>query len=242
VATFQSLYDLLKHARNPQKGKPQENNTWVVLREGTMVAPEVIAIKYHSTDILRFTKDGVIEVSQYSLCQSITTRQRLRDYANVCITNRMLPAVNGYKTKPDKALFLSVGWTAPFVAWGTSSRYIQVKNGVIDTSTASPHVIDVISEPKKIRQAMMRLGRLSKLLQGYERLHGGNPFEDATSHLVNWLMSRYLVPVDESGLLPLPFIGNEGPKIAVKSAMEYCRWEIARNEGWIGKQEVLTIE
>ena len=170
---YQDALETARSARWPTtKGKPIDNNTYVILDVDKNGEPEQVRLKYHSTDIIIWKPDGT-----WYFCtgwESITTKQRLREYGGISIFQADLPSLNGYKVFPRRATYVSVPHTRRCVLFNGNanpdgqhyySNYIRVKPGFeIDLTTVNPIRIDCIVEPEKLRRRMLHIGKIGKLL------------------------------------------------------------------------------
>lgn len=226
--------------------KKLSNNTYARVTLGTRAEPGIIAVRYHSTDILLFHADGAIDVSTYSLCSSMTTKQRLSALANVHITSRPLAAINGYRPYEDTALFLCTGtgdWrTREFVAWnGRKGDYIRVNpDKTIDMSTVAPHKVTCIAKPKEMRRAMRKVSTIVRTALVFAKLSGNNSAFAKPDNVYTWVIQQYKKPLDELDLTALPYIHpSADPKVAFAQVMNEVRWTIAKWEGYTEEREVL---
>lgn len=236
---FSELADKIRRGRN---GKAKLcYATYAHVRDGTKAEPKLIAIRHHWTDILLYRPDGTVEVRTDSLCESITTRERLKNYARIYLTNRALPAVNNYAVRPGKAMFMSYGWSEPFVAYNSNEGYIRLNaDKTIDMSTVKPYEVTVIEKPTEMRRVMLEVGRIVKLALSYQKLKDNDDmFRKGRISPCEWLAEQYERKIQNTDLTNLPYISGD-PRSKFKEAMEVVRWKIARSNGYVGTRDVLT--
>ena len=246
---YQDALETARSARWPTtKGKPIDNNTYVILDVDKNGEPEQVRLKYHSTDIIIWKPDGT-----WYFCtgwESITTKQRLREYGGISIFQADLPSLNGYKVFPRRATYVSVPHTRRCVLFNGNanpdgqhyySNYIRVKPGFeIDLTTVNPIRIDCIVEPEKLRRRMLHIGKIGKLLVGYVKLKDGLIGEGPM--LRQWLLDRENAPINEVALSPFPFGAfrdTHEMKKYLKKTLDDIRWDIARREDWTGQATLL---
>lgn len=244
LTLFSSLWHELRRARQPGKGKPLQNNTRAFLREGTMDDPKVIAVRLHSTDILRFHSDGSLEVTQSSWNSSVTTRDRLWNYGRVNVGYYNVPPVNGYRTFPSRVIMLwprrgkNIG-----VAIGTDTGYVKIKpDGDVDMSTVTPHTVHYVKDSLTLRRKMAKMNKVIRLLAGYVKLKGGDDI-DGWVTLRAWLEARLDVPLEEISLSPFPYYFQGNLLIPqLKQTLNNMRRDIAMREKCLAPYEVLSTE
>jgi hypothetical protein len=242
---FSSMLDALRTARDPYgKGKPRENNTWLHL-VGSFEKPERIDVQFHRTNIVRFYPDGSREI--HHGWTTMTTLDRIREYAGVSIGMCALKAVNGYRPRTESAYFISTdGWhNGPWVPFqAKTGEYIRITpDNEFDMSTIGPIKTECITHPKELRRTMRHLSKCAAILRGYAKLADNEHcFENGTIDLQAWLLKHVHTPLPDTELDPKPyiFVGSSGSlKNNISSAFDAIRWTIARREGWTGPCEIM---
>jgi hypothetical protein len=239
-------------ARWPERGKPLEPNTRMIL-DGPRDKPEQVRLRYHSTDIIVWKPNG-----DWYVCtgwDTVTTKARLRAYGGVSVYQANLPALNGYSVSPERSTFMSLynGYqSVPFDgnasptpdAWGHRHNYIRIRGRCeIDLSTVNAVQVQCVVEPEKLRRRMRHIGKIARFALGYAKLDGRDGvFEKGEGRVSDWLLARMNTPLEETQLSPFPFIGHQqNPKTAFKQGMDSIRWTIAHNEGWLGSASLLKV-
>lgn len=233
----------LRTARWPQtSGKKIQNNTHLFL-DGTFDEPQQIRLKYHNTNIIILKPNG----DRY-ICtdwSSMSTLERLREHANVSVFCADIPAINGYKTNPERGHFIKVygsDMTVPFQGnasvpdGGRYNNYIRVMpGGEVDLATVNPIEVKCVIDDQKLRKIMRHVGKISRLALGYIKLRGDWPIAEPENqvNMYTWLMQRYKTPLEEIQLSPFPFFGDN-PKNDFKAGMDAIRWDIAVREECVG--------
>lgn len=235
-------------ARWPERGKPLNNNTRMIL-DGPREEPKQVRLRFHNTDIIVWRPNG----DRY-ICtgwESQTTRERLHEYGGTSIHTKWLSALNGYAVTPERATLMSLSYSGISVPFsgnascgGYHDNYIRVKPGnEIDLSTVNPIQVRCVVEPEALRRRMKHIGKVAKLALGYAKLDGREgPFEKGTGNVSDWLLARMNTPLEEIQLSPFPFISPaQDPKTAFKQGMDAIRWTIAHKEGWLGVASLLKV-
>lgn len=251
--SFESLEDVAKTARFKAKGKKIASETRVRIENENL-----LVVKLYNTDILKFHRDGAVDIIKDSWCVSNTTKERLWRIGQVSIHEHEIPAVNGYKLEHPKQQFISLGWNqAPHYAYNPKGGgWIRKRpDETFDESTITPFELTCVADPKELRKTMMHLGKIARLLSGYAKIEGSQTtFEKGTITLDSWLLARYKTPIDQIEITPFPHImfGRENKvfgkwvtstvKSEIRNALDSVRFDIARREGWLGKHKVLKLE
>lgn len=250
--SFEKLVEKARKARFKDKGYKIANNTCVRF-EGE----DTLIVRLHKTDILRFHRDGSTEIAVTSWATSPTTHNRLSNIGNVYVSTKTIPSVNGYKLEYPNQLFISSDYRGPSYAYNTNNSdwIIRRPDGTFNEESITPHELTCITNPQALRKAMLHLGKIAKVLKGYAKLDGTDKtFENGSVELRSWLMERYKTPLNKLELAPFPYFkfGQENKVFGkwvrssvnseIRNAIDSIRYEIARREGWLGKQKVLKLE
>lgn len=239
---FSTSLDAVRTARDPfGKGKPWDRNTYMRL-VGTFQEPQCLILRFHRTDIARFYPDGSREI--HDGWTSNTTLARLRDYANVYVSQRYLVSVNGYRPHSERAYFISTGSYGQVVPFHAAADYIRINSdNQFDMSTVKPWSTRCITHPKELRRAMRHLSKCAGLLRGYAKLANDERcFEDGAIPLDDWLLKQVNVQLEDVKLDPRPsiYVGPNGSlKTAIAHTFDGIRWAIAQEKGWTGPCEIM---
>lgn len=242
---WHDVLNIALSARWPEKGKPIDNNTRMIL-DGPRDNPTLVRLKFHATNIAVWYPGG--EMFVCTGWESMTTRDRLSNYASVQVFTADLPAINGYAVHPSKATFARIGANDPVpfngsaTCCGTYSNYIRVNSdGEIDMSTVKPIEVQCVVEPEKLRKCMRHLGKVANLALGYIKLSDNDAvFHNGTVQPYEWLLQRRNIPLEDIQLSPFPQLYSRiTNKQQLKQALNAVRWTIAKEEGWVGNASLL---
>lgn len=252
--SFNACMRELKSMQNPIKGRLIANNTRLWLAEGTMDDPKRIDVSLYRSTIVRFHRDGALDV--LPSYHSSTTFSRISAHCGVNFCYRPIPPINGYKPVPEKATFMGFGsqsWNGFAVAATNGpNEFVRLNGEDFDLKTVNPYRVQVVSRPKELRKVMLHLGKYVKLLEGYAKLKGDDDLKgrmDARS----WLFERIGKDHCEAGISPLPMLhvgqrnrafgANNFTTIRseMRKSLNWVRHEIARKNGWLEEKEIYSV-
>lgn len=213
MATFDSLSKIVRAARDPVKGKPVENNTRVRLLKGTASDPEVLAVKFHNTDILKFYPDGSIDcIDGWS--SSPTTNERIRNWGGIYRYTQTLPTFYRRLPSPDRTtcIRMSGGPTEEHVVCNAVGSYIHFRpDKTIDLDTVRPFELQVIKDHKKLRALQANINALceridfnQKLGFRYVSVSAGERYYDT---IKDWFMAHAETDPQSVNIVEVPVRG-----------------------------------
>jgi hypothetical protein len=187
--SYTDLARLFATARNKSAGKPLDHSTRIFERSN-----DVLTIRHHSTDILRYHPDGSIEVN--TGWTSNTTLERIRGYAGISVYTKRLPAINGFRPGIERTHVIRCKKTQKEYVFNSRSGYIRFDaEGRIDPSTVDAIHVDAIADAKAVRVARKQAGLLLKHIQVRVKL--GVPLKNIyPSYAANWLSANLGRPID----------------------------------------------
>ena len=184
---YAKLQALFAKARKPYAGKPIANNTRI---HGGY--DSVLAIRHHSTDILRYHPDGAVEIC--TGWTTVSTMARLRAYSNSWIYSHQFTAVNGFRHDIKSSLVIRCD-TGKWYPFRGTSGYIKIdKNGIIDPTTVEPLIAEMVADPQAVRAARKACGVLKR--HHSLRVKLGQKFSGQTHYSNYWLRSNLSKPLD----------------------------------------------
>ena len=195
--TFHDLHTLLKRARSVYAGKPFGSNTRIMLESGTIDAPTCIAIKFYSTEILKYYPDGTIDVC--TRWTTVTTLARLREYTHINIYMTKLPSVNGRRPNLEKTYMMKN------VVFDGINGYIRVlPNGEIDMDSVKAQEIDVVTHTRGINKLYRKAQAIAGQIHVRARL--GITFNNYGQRVQEaWLSANINTPLDEINYTNAPY-------------------------------------
>lgn len=233
---FSSLLSQWKTARDPYgAGKPLANNTRIFQR-----GEDVMAIRFHATDILRFHRDGSIQVID-SWTDSPTTNGRISEYSRIHRYNQLLPSYNGRRPSPNKATCIRM--VDRGYSWGDGKHavcnakgdYIRFDAmGKLDLTTIVPLQIGTITDKLTLGRLMRRGKQICERIHGVQKL--GFKFErhagDGRYHdLSHWLQAMVSKAATEIDVTQAPSYGAyfEDGLMAPEKTLAELHWPIAKS-------------
>jgi hypothetical protein len=184
---YKRLKELFATARDPWRGKPLAHETRI-----HQVGPALV-IRHYSTDILCFFEDGTVDV--HTGWASNCTKERLLDYANIRVSNHILPSTAGRRPSVDKMLCMTVNnQTAHFHAVAKGG-YVRIEpNGSINMDTVAPLEVTVITDATGLRVAENQMHRMAEQINARYKMLG---FTDNWD-IEGFLLQHLCTPLEEA--------------------------------------------
>lgn len=195
--TFAGLMRVAQTARDPFKGKPTQNNTYVRIIKGSEHNPEIVGVQFHETDILKYYEDGSMEVYDGHL-SSPTTNGRIWQYSDIRRYKQLLPTYNGRLPNPQKLYCISQRGGSEHIVANSYNGYIRYQpDGSIDLTSVKPIGVSIISDPKGLRALIKKGKQICDLINGAQRLGFWYSTSPMQSSFDNWMIEAIKAPLEQ---------------------------------------------